>query len=255
MSNSVSLVNEIHDDFIYKMRERAGTDPAEKEKIKKTALEFIEDIERNCGTSKEINSIKNKITAYNVKSTSSSCRTFVPSCARAASSQEVAVAVRDVENIRGDGNCFFRATAHGLIDLHKSNKGFLSGLQKQKEAFEKKGTPADKRIAASFGKLITLISQGRSKSDQLQQVLRDLSCDYNWVYHPERAPNRNPKAYFHDMKTTNRWGGSPEIAALEELLHVQICTSREELGLHDGTTPIVPLLYRSGHYNLLRRGE
>lgn len=251
MANSVNLVNEIYDDFIYKMRESAGAAPKEKEKIKKTALEFIKDIEVNCGTSKEIKSIKSKITSYNEKSASSPCLSFVPSrCASKGSAQGVAASSSDVETIRGDGHCFFRSTAHGLIDLHQSNKDFLSGLQKQKEAFEEKGTEADKKIADSLGKLITLIPQGRSKSDQLVQVLRDLSCDYNESYHPERGLNR---AYFSAMKTTNKWGGAPEIAALEKLLGVQICTSREELSLYDGTIPIVPLVYSSGHYNLLKR--
>jgi hypothetical protein len=162
-------------------------------------------------------------------------------------SQKMSFSSKAVEIIKGDGHCFFRSTAHGLVDLYRK-ESFRNYLDNRLRLLE--GNIDQMEVARDLKALIKLLPQGRKESDRLQQALRNLACSHNQKNHLIRAGG-NPQTYFQNMRNGGAWGGGPEIDALREVLGIELCTSREEMALYRKDKPIIALQYSASHYNLI----
>jgi hypothetical protein len=189
---------------------------------------------------------------------------------------------------KGDGHCFFRATAYGLLRFIEENspekvehllKTVYSSLNTIGSAsLSKKFAPiAELAKSVSLKKRSALdIINAKEDSDLLVSFLRDLACEYNRKESTETFEaytsfiDTNKEQYLSNMKNMQRaeLGGQPELLALEKTLGIRFsildtqAVGKKQQKPEDylaaegqGAHTTISLLYRPGHYDIAFRRD
>ena len=187
------------------------------------------------------------------------------------------------QRIRGDGHCQFRAISTGLLlacqNLSSEEKvQKIASIDRQIQAL---GPQASQRLNAQKVALFDAITNinpqnaqalvsNKQSSDDIVAFLRVLSVEYTRVKQGEtfdqmaEAEGCTPDQYYANMTNMNlaREGGEAELQALAMTLGIPIYVhdstiyaagSEDHIREYNSASdePIVDLLYRPGHFDLL----
>lgn len=186
-----------------------------------------------------------------------------------------------VRRIRGDGNCFYRALAFGIFWHFLKNRDILT-LQKMNLAFSDKTelllAGYDEYIFEDFQSvlldLFKKIEKGLSEQDLENIFLNPDTTDYIVVYmrlltsayiqsHPD---DFEPFLYEYsslidfcrkEVESMGKEADNIQISAITSRLPVCIrieyldTKSQNTMIFPEGQTPMMTLLYRPGHYDIL----
>ncbi len=212
-SKPISLGTEVLEGVYLEAYKNIGN-PEALEQIQKVAFEILDDIAKNSSVTSEektcLDQLKKRITQI-VCEAKSEKKELSPS----------KIFFSSPKTVEGKGDCLFLSISDGLVEISKKNKEsyskYLAEVQRDVDQ-----DPKQKQISEDLRSLRKILAQKDTIAlDQLQRALRNLACSYNEYHNPHFAEG-DPKTYFAKMRKSGTWGGALEIAALSNLLGVEI---------------------------------